>query len=275
GLRARGRAPAGEGAPGCGGGTVTASLLLERDAPLVPAIPAGGGTLRVRISPLVGEGDELRADLMTTSEPRMDMQQVLTTLRAVATRAASQVRNGTVVTIKQPHRHPASAPCLRCAVTGASRSVTMSATMLEILHNAESTEEWNLSRKCNLNNTAARLRRLAISESTLEDIYGPYWSEVLIAAMRIENTDFSTTRKLIDSVGAASEMPIDIEAPNTRTRLAAYHLGTIALPRQYRNGNHISSLQRNQVLQAIGTALGAVATGRAPYWLDHLAAPIL
>lgn len=253
-------------------------LGAEAEAPLIPSIPAGGGTLRVRISPLVSDAasGEMWADTDAVVEPRaVDMQQVLVSLRAVATRAAALVRDRHIVTIKQPHLHPANAPCLRCVVSSASRNATLAATLLEILNLTDATEEWNMSRDCNWNNTATQLRRLAISDATLVNIYGLYWSEIMICALRIENTDFSMIRHLIDKFQAPKDMEIDVDAANTRHRLAAYHLGTIALPKRYRDGEEISPMQRNQVLQAVGSALGNVAVGRAPYWTDHLCEPVL
>lgn len=248
------------------------ALTLERDAVQLPAIPADGGLLRVRLSSLVPGKEPGTMDEGPISEPAVDMQLIIAYTAALAGRTAAAVRDGTVTEIDHPHIHPTRATCLRCATFGCSQSRTLAATLLEILDSKGADEDWNRSRACSNANIASRLRRLsqAISSASMESLYGPYWGEVMVTALRIENTDFDLMRYLIKQHKVTPTLQV-----TTRESMMAYHLGMLVFPRENRDGKPLSLIERNAAAVCLAAAMGWVAVGRAPQWLDHLAGPAL
>lgn len=237
--------------------------------PIAPATPASGGLLRVRTSPLVSDHGDFTIDEGRTNVAVISSQLVLDYSKAVATRAAGMVRDYEGRYSEQPHLHPKHAPCLRCVVMEASRSSTLAATVLEIMVDSEADELWNNSRKCNHTNMATRLRRLAISEATMERLYGPFWGDVLVMALRIENTEASLVRYLLRRFNATKTLEV-----TTQATLAAYHLGVISALGIQADDDE-SAIQRNAAATRLACAMGKVAVGEAPAWMDHLAEPAL
>lgn len=246
------------------------TATLERDVPLIPAIPADGGLLRVRTSPLVPDRDLGVMDEGPVSESVVDMQMITAYTAALAARTAAAVRDGTVTEIEHPHMHPHQVTCLRCAVLGSSHNRTLAATLLEILDRGGACEEWNLSGACSNANMASRLRRLAISNASMEDLYGQYWGEVMVTALRMESTDFELIRYLIKKHRATASLRV-----TTRESMMAYHLAMVVFPTVGGDGKPLSSIKRNAAAVCLAAAMGWVAVGRAPEWLDHLAGPAL
>lgn len=240
--------------------------------PLSPVALVNGTMLRVRTSPLVRDysGGNFVIDDAAERVSVISSQLVLDYTKAVAMRAAGMVRDYTGHYSDQPHLHPKHAPCLRCVVMEAARSRTLAATVLEIMADSDADELWNNSGKCNPTNMASRLRRLAISEATMEQLHGPFWGDVLVMALRIENTDPALIRYLIGKFKPGKTL-----TPTTPDTLAAYHIGVIASLGAQRNDDESSVIQRNANAMKLACAMGAVSIGEAPKWMDHLAEPAL
>lgn len=238
-------------------------------SPIAPVTPARGGLLRVRTSPLVDDHGNFTVDDSATTVSVISSQLVLDYTRAVATRAAGRVRDHVGRYSDQPHLHPAKVPCLRCVVMAASRSHALAATVLEELVETGADEVWNNTAACNRTNMASRLRRLAISEATMQRLYGEFWGDVVVMALRIENTDPSLIRYLIRRF-----KPGKVLTTTTQATLAAYHIGVIAALASDADDDE-SVIQRNAAAIRMACAMGQVAVGNAPEWMDHLAEPAL
>lgn len=240
--------------------------------PLCPVAPVNGSMLRVRTSPLVKD-HSCGSFVIDDGAERVSVissQLVLDYTKAVAIRAAGMVRDYHGRYTDQPHLHPQFTPCLRCVVMEASRSRTLAATVLEAMVESGADEVWNNTAACNRTNTESRLRRLAISEATMERLYGPFWGDVLVMALRIENSDPALVRHLINRFKPGKTL-----TPTTQATLAAYHVGVIATLGSEYSDDEDSVIQRNAAATKLACAMGKVAIGEAPEWMDHLAEPAL
>jgi hypothetical protein len=180
------------------------------------------------------------------------------------------VKAGQVDRIDQAHQHPTQATCLRCAVLSTSRDLTLASTLLELMVRSNADEEWNCSESCTDTNVVSRLRRLAVSSSALESLYGPYWGEVMLMCLRIEASDFALLHHLV-KVNKVSRVLV----PHTRYSLAAHHLAQVVCPYTTRGQGTVTSMLRGSVGVRLAVTAAEVAVGRAPAWLDHLPAPVL
>lgn len=239
---------------------------------LVPSPPASGGTIRVRTAPLVHDADgrDSSSDGGGATETVVDMQLIVDYTGALARRAAVAIRDGQVEQMDQLHDHPHNVSCLRCAVLGAARHRTLAVTLLEVMERKNAGEGWNCSDEISDTNLISRLRRLAISSATMEEIYGSWWGEVMLACLRAEAADFELVSYL-----ATRYQPRWVLDVHTRYSLAAYHLAMTTCPRISRDGNTVPGIVRNAAAVRLAVALASVAEGNPPAWLEHLPAPAL
>ena len=238
----------------------------------VPQDPEPTSALvNVRVAPLVDpDSDALFLEESAPTETVMDMQLIVDYTSALARRTAARVKAGQVDRIDQAHQHPTAATCLRCAVLSTSRDLTLASTLLELMVRSNADEEWNCSDSCTDTNIISRLRRLAVSSSALEDLYGPRWGEVMLMCLRIEASDFALLHHLV-KVNEVSRVLV----PHTRYSLAAHHLAQVVCPHTTRGQGAVTSMLRGSVAVRLAVTAGEVAVGRAPAWLDHLPAPVL
>lgn len=257
--------------------------------------------LRVRVAPLVVPGDggaDTEPEESEVTETVMDMQLIVDYTSALAKRTASRVKAGQVDTLEHSHRHPHRATCLRCAVLGTSRDLTMGTTLLEILARANADEDWNAtadppdpddfedgkddptyrrarrswdpSKACTDTKIISRLRRLAVSSASMEDIYGPNWGQVMLMCLRAEAADFTLLHHLVQKYQASRILTV-----HTRHSLAAYHLAQVTCPWTTRDQGTVTPMLRGSVAVRLAVAAAAVAEGDTPEWVDHLPAPVL
>lgn len=234
------------------------------------------GLVRVRVLPLVSETgtDSEDAPLPTALVPQ---QLIVDYLAALASRAVKAIRAGEVDQTDPHHIHPEHVVCLRCAVTGATHMQTLASAMLEIFALRNTDEDWNNLEGTTEQQVISRLRRLAVSEADLADVYGPNWAAVLLTCLRAEVADLDMMACLTnghDDILRISEM---IEDPiATRHALAAYHLATMVSPREHNRGEIESEdMRRNRVARKFAVAVAKVAAGETIPWLDHLPSPPL
>ena len=149
--------------------------------------------------------------------------------------------------------------------------------MLEIFALRNTDEDWNNLEGTTEQQVISRLRRLAVSEADLADVYGPNWAAVLLTCLRAEVSDLDMMACLTnghDDILRIGEM---IEDPiATRHALAAYHLATMISPREHNRGDIESEdLRRNRVARKFAVAVAKVSAGETIPWLDHLPSPPL
>ncbi|CPW92204.1 hypothetical protein [Mycobacteroides abscessus] len=237
-----------------------------------PVTARSDGLIPVRVTPLVArDSGETEPASEAVTETVMDMQLIVDYTNALARRTAANVLADNVVTVEPAHEHPRhGATCLRCAVLGSSRNVTMGTTLLEILARTNADEDWNCSPECTDTKIASRLRRLVVSASSLQDIYGPYWGPVMLTCLRIEAADFALLHHLTKKFQRTRLLEV-----NTRETLAAYHLATVTCPSTSAVRGPVTPMLRGAVAVRLAVATGMVAIGKSPSWLDHLPAPVL
>lgn len=245
--------------------------------PPVPVdLPSDSGQrmVSVRIAPLIGDSSvawEGADDGVT--ETVIDQQLIVDYTNALARRTAARVRAGDVDRLEHSHEHPTQgASCLRCAVLGTSRDLTLGVTLLELLSrsNAPADEEWNCSEGCTDTRIISRLRRLAVSAELLSDVYGPHWCEVMLMCLRVEAADFRLLHHLVREHKTSRVLTV-----HTRFSLAAYHLATIVCPWTSHGDGEVTSMLRGSVAVRLAVTAASVASGQPPAWLDHLPAPVL
>lgn len=256
------------------------------DAPLAADIPGvqpvalprpvtgrSDGLIPVRVAPLVSldsDDSALGADAVT--ETVMDMQLIVDYTNALANRTAANVKADNITELGQVHEHPRQgATCLRCAVLGSSRNLTMGTTLLEILARTNADEEWNHSPECTDKKIVSRLRRLVVSDASLEAIYGPYWGPVMLTSLRIEAADFTLLHHLTNRFQKSRIL----EVRPTREALAAYHLAMVTCPFTSSVRGPVTPMLRGAVAVRLAVATAMVAVGKPPAWLDYLPAPVL
>ncbi|GAS95724.1 MULTISPECIES: hypothetical protein [Mycolicibacterium] len=230
------------------------------------------GMVQVRIAPLIEPGPLALAGLTeTVTETVLDMQLIIDYTLALARRTAARIQRGHVDYIEHPHQHPTSGvTCLRCAVLGTSRDLTVANALLEILTLTNADEEWNCSSDCTDTRIISRLRRLAVSAAVFEELYGPRWGEVMLTCLRIEAADFRLLHHLVRQHNTSRVLTV-----HTRQSLSAYHLATVVCPWTSRGGGTVTPMLRGSVGIRLAVATAAVAIGEPPAWLDHLPAPVL
>lgn len=256
---------------------------FEMTAPLPsrPPLPTGhhgdygveSNLISVRVAPLIEPGPVALASVTEPEAPTetvLDMQLIVDYTLALARRTAARIRAGHVDYIEHPHQHPTGATCLRCAVLGTSRDLTIANTLLEILVRTNADEEWNCSSECTDTRIISRLRRLAVSPAVLEDLYGPHWGEVMLTCLRIEAADFRLLHHLVRQHNCSRILTV-----NTRQPLAAYHLASVVCPWTSHGGGSVTQMLRGSVGIRLAVAAAWVALGEPPAWLDYLPAPVL
>lgn len=246
--------------------------------PISPAASSADGELRVRVCPLVAadNGGYVIDDSYQPQPWAVQRQVVLQYVKAAAIRASDMAKTYSGHHSDSLHRHPAHTPCLRCLMAAVAHRRTLAAVVLETMATvSEADEDWNNSVESNPNNTATRLRRLPISESTMEQLYGRFWGELLLTALRIEETDPALIRFVIKKFQQGHNLPVPVEQPETaRAMLAGYHLGWIVAlgactdDEESRSGRFFAASR-------VACAMGYLAVGQAPAWVDHLAYPAL
>lgn len=243
-----------------------------RVVPPLPAARRSDGLIKVRMSPLVmGDPDSFDGNDSGLSETVVDQQLIVDYTGALARRTAVAIRDNTVEQIDNRHEHPRAVTCLRCAVLGAGEHRTLAVTLLEILARNNADEEWNNDlEKCTTIKMISRLRRLAVSSASMEEIHGTYWGAVMLMCLRIERADF----ELLDYL-TRKYQPSRVLNVHTRESLAAYHLAMVTCPWISRDGRPIVAVRRNAVAVRLGVAAASVAMGDLPQWLDHLPVPAL
>lgn len=242
----------------------------------VPARRDGLLTVRVAQLPRFDGSAALAAE---TSEVLFDQKLLVGYIAALARRAACAVRDGLVSRFdRHPHDHPDHVACLRCAILGGTDHQTLAVALLAILAVENTDEDWNVLPSCTDRKIISRLRKLAVSEEKLTEIYGPNWCLVLLTALRAESADLERmayiTRDHQDTVPPLS----DYEAvPGAvAAALASYHLGTIAAPRDsLRNPIGTYDLARNQISKRLAAALARISAGETVDWIDLLPEPTL
>lgn len=246
-----------------------------------PPLPTGhdgdygveSNLISVRVAPLIEPGPvplELATEPEAATETVLDMQLIVDYTLALARRTAARIRAGHVDYIEHPHQHPSGVTCLRCAVLGTSRDLTIANALLEILVLTNADEEWNCSPECTDTRIISRLRRLAVSPAVLESLYGPHWGEVMLTCLRIEAADFRLLHHLVRQHDSSRVLTV-----NTRETLAAYHLATVVCPWTSHGGGSVTSMLRGSVAIRLAVATAGVAAGAPPAWLDYLPAPVL
>ncbi len=255
--------------------TLTAPAVQPgTSAPALHVVPPvtgrSDGLIRVRVAPLVSTHDDSPANEDAATETVMDMQLIVDYTRSLARRTAVSVRSCEVDFVEHMHQHPMGVSCLRCAVLGASRNLTLATTLLEILVRTNADEEWNIDSSCTDTKIISRLRRLAISASTLEEIYGPYWAQVMLTCLRIEAADFALLRHVAPKNDESRVLTV-----HTRHALAAYHLAMVTCPWTGSGQAPVTSMLRGAVGVRLAVAVASVAVGKPPAWLDYLPAPAL
>lgn len=238
-----------------------------------PPMPANrsDGMIPVRVDPLVRfTGTGFADDDEAPSEAFVDQELIVDYTGALARRAAGHIRDGLVSRVDNRHPHPAGVSCLRCAVLGATDHAALGVTLLEILTRTNADECWNNSEACTDTKLVSRLRRLAISAASMEDIYGPRWGAVMLTCLRIERTEF----ELLDYLTRRFKSP-RVLGIHTRESLAAYHLAMTSTTRKLRDGGPLTEVKRNAVSVRMAVAVGSLAAGYSPELLDHLPAPAL
>ena len=251
-------------------------MPVPAPAPVAPPAPRTDGLIRVRVLPLVSEAraDSDDAPLPTALIPQ---RLIVDYVAALSSRAVKAIRAGEVEQTDLHHIHPEHVVCLRCAVTGATHMQSLAAAMLEIFALRNTDEEWNNLAGTTEQQVISRLRRIAISEADLAEVYGPNWAAVLVVCLRAEVSDLDMMACLTnghDDILRIGELIADPLA--TRHALAAYHLATMVSPREHNRGtNETEDLRRNRVARKFAVAVAKVSAGETISWLDHLPSPAL
>lgn len=242
-----------------------------------PSVSTGDRLVRVRVSaPEVAGSSAIARETLT-----FDEQHLLDNISAVARRAAAAVGSADIPVLANTHDHPEHAACLRCLVFSVSRSQTMAAVLLDVLARANTDEEWNNDPEQSTDaQIVSRLRRLAVNEVTMAEIYGPRWALIILTCMRIADADFDMltvlTRDRDDQLLVRAIESHSVAA--ARHALAAYHLAGLSCPYVItRDGEDPRQAKwRYPVTRVLGKALGDFAAwGELPEWLDSLPEPNL
>lgn len=257
-------------------------LDLDLAVPAAPAAvplprPRNDGLVRVQMVPLVAESVGANDDVATPAA-LVPQQLVVDYTAALAPRAAKAIRSGLIEHSGDLHQHPEHVACLRCAIVGSTAYRALATALLEILALRHTDEEWNNDpHACSDDQLISRLRRAAVSDSDLEEVYGPRWAAVLLTCLRAEVADL----EMMDCLTQCREENLLIgelidDPVATRHALAAYQLATVCCPRESRRGDDVPvDLKRNRIARRFAVAVARVALGETTAWLDHLPSPPL
>lgn len=232
------------------------------------------GMVRVQVVPLVRDSG-LPGEETGATGALISQQLIVDYLASIAQRAVKTVRNGHVDQIDEDHAHPDEVSCLRCAVIGSTHMKTLAVALLEILASSNTDEEWNHSGVSDAQ-IISRLRRLAVSDADLEDLFGPYWAEVVLTGLRAEAADLEMMECVTRGENDVLWISEIIDDPLAARRiLAAYHLGTVVCPRESRREDASIDLKRSRIARRFAVGMARVAGGETVPWLDRLPAPPL
>ena len=252
--------------------TTTAPVEIQ------PLVARGDGLIPVQVVPMVAHAGASRADAPTGPAATLIPASLLVDYTAALTKhAVKHIRSGAVEYIDDGHAHPTHATCLRCAVLGSTHLRTLAIALLEILALGNTDEDWNNDESASSDQQLiSRLQRLAVSEASLAEIYGPRWAEVLLTSLRAESVNLDVINLL--TKGEPEDLRISelIHDPvATRHALAAYQLGTVTCPRRSVDEETEAGFKRGRIARRFAVAMGHVAVGEAPSWTDHLPSPPL